>query len=60
MPEVETCYTRLLLARHKMQIAMLDEEKLRDLDTHVQQEATSLSWLCTMAPAFPMNASKVN
>ncbi|EZA62629.1 CDP-diacylglycerol--glycerol-3-phosphate 3-phosphatidyltransferase, mitochondrial isoform X2 [Ooceraea biroi] len=57
--EVKTCFVRSLFARHKMHIAMLDEEKLRDVDIHMQQEAISLSWLCTVAPAFPVNGSKI-
>lgn len=38
---------------------MLDDEKLRDLDIPVQEEINSLSWLRTVAPAFPVNGSKV-
>lgn len=45
--------------RHKMQIVMLDDEKLRDLDIPAQEEINSLSWLRTVAPAFPVNGSKV-
>ncbi|KAH0950734.1 hypothetical protein HN011_002330 [Eciton burchellii] len=56
--KVKTSFTRLL-ARHKMQIAMLAEENLRNSDIQMQLEATSLSWLCSMAPAFPMNGSKI-
>lgn len=42
-----------------MQIAMLDDEKLRDLDIPAQEEINLLSWLRTVAPAFPVNGSKV-
>ncbi|XP_011695409.1 PREDICTED: CDP-diacylglycerol--glycerol-3-phosphate 3-phosphatidyltransferase, mitochondrial isoform X2 [Wasmannia auropunctata] len=42
-----------------MQIAMLDDEKLRDLDVPAQEEINSISWLRTVAPAFPVNGSKV-
>lgn len=42
-----------------MQITMLDDEKLRDLDIPAQEEINLLSWLRTMAPAFPVNGAKV-
>lgn len=48
-----------LFIRHKVQIAMLDDEKLRDLTITTQEEINSLSWLRTVAPAFPVNGSKV-
>ncbi|KYN17115.1 CDP-diacylglycerol--glycerol-3-phosphate 3-phosphatidyltransferase, mitochondrial [Trachymyrmex cornetzi] len=38
---------------------MLDDEKLRDLDISTQEEINLLSWLRTVAPAFPVNGSKV-
>jgi len=45
--------------RRKVQTAMLDDEKLRDLNITTQEEINSLSWLRTVAPAFPVNGSKV-
>jgi len=42
-----------------VEIAMLDDEKLRDLDIPTQEEINSLSWLRTVAPVFPVNGSKV-
>jgi len=56
--EIKTCIDSLFI-RHKMQIAMLDDEKLRDLDSSAQEEINLLSWLRTVAPAFPVNGSKV-
>lgn len=38
---------------------MLDGEKLRELDVSAQQEMSSLSWLRTVAPVFPVNGSKI-
>ncbi|XP_011642115.1 CDP-diacylglycerol--glycerol-3-phosphate 3-phosphatidyltransferase, mitochondrial [Pogonomyrmex barbatus] len=49
----------LLFIRHKAQIAMLDDEKFRNLDILIQEEINSLSWLYTVAPAFPVNGSKI-
>ncbi|XP_012534215.1 CDP-diacylglycerol--glycerol-3-phosphate 3-phosphatidyltransferase, mitochondrial [Monomorium pharaonis] len=57
-PEARTCID-LLFIRHKMEIAMLDDEKLRDFDISAQEEFNSLSWLRIVAPAFPVNGSKV-
>lgn len=51
--------TNLLFTRTKTQIAILDDGKLRNMDISIQQEINMLSWLHTMAPAFPVNASKV-
>ncbi|XP_018366936.1 PREDICTED: CDP-diacylglycerol--glycerol-3-phosphate 3-phosphatidyltransferase, mitochondrial [Trachymyrmex cornetzi] len=56
--EVKTCID-LIFIRHKVEIAMLDDEKLRDLDISTQEEINLLSWLRTVAPAFPVNGSKV-
>ncbi|XP_011866844.1 PREDICTED: CDP-diacylglycerol--glycerol-3-phosphate 3-phosphatidyltransferase, mitochondrial isoform X2 [Vollenhovia emeryi] len=42
-----------------MQIALLDDEKLRDSDVVAQEDINLLSWLRTVAPAFPVNGSKV-
>lgn len=56
--EARTCIDSLFI-RRKVEIAMLDDEKLRDLDIHAQEEFNSLSWLRTVAPAFPVNGSKV-
>ncbi|XP_012215557.1 CDP-diacylglycerol--glycerol-3-phosphate 3-phosphatidyltransferase, mitochondrial isoform X2 [Linepithema humile] len=58
--KVKTCYINSLLVRHKVQIAMLDDEKFRDLDIPIQQEANLLSWLHTVAPAFPVQSSKIS
>lgn len=55
--ETKTCWTDSLIVRHKVQIAMMDDEKLRESDM-VQQEVNTLSWLHTVAPAFPINGSK--
>jgi len=54
--EIKTFIDSLFI-RHKVQIAMLDDEKLRD--SSVQEEINLLSWLRTVAPAFPVNGSKV-
>ncbi|KAL0113108.1 hypothetical protein PUN28_012370 [Cardiocondyla obscurior] len=48
-----------LFIRRKMQIAMLDDEKFKNLNVSVQEEINLLSWLHTVAPAFPVNSSKV-
>lgn len=57
--EAKVRYIDFLFTRSKAQIAMLDDEKLRDMDVSTQQEINILSWLHTMAPAFPVNGSKV-
>ncbi|XP_077258311.1 phosphatidylglycerophosphate synthase 1 [Temnothorax americanus] len=56
--EVRTFIDSLFI-RHKVQTAMLDDEKLRDLDIPAQEEVNPLSWLHTVAPAFPVNGSKI-
>ncbi|TGZ47958.1 CDP-diacylglycerol--glycerol-3-phosphate 3-phosphatidyltransferase, mitochondrial [Temnothorax longispinosus] len=56
--EVRTSIDSLFI-RHKVQTAMLDDEKLRDLDIPAQEEVNPLSWLHTVAPAFPVNGSKI-
>lgn len=38
---------------------MLDDEKLKNLDIPIQQEVNALAWLRAVAPAFPVNGSKV-
>ena len=55
----KTRYTDSLFVKHKAQIAMMNDEKLRDLNVSVQQEMNTLSWLCSVAPAFPVNGTKV-
>ncbi|XP_014477237.1 PREDICTED: CDP-diacylglycerol--glycerol-3-phosphate 3-phosphatidyltransferase, mitochondrial isoform X2 [Dinoponera quadriceps] len=57
--EAKTHYISSLFARNKAQIAMLDDEKLRDLNLSVQQEINMLSLLHTMAPGFPVNGFKI-
>ncbi|XP_032674164.1 CDP-diacylglycerol--glycerol-3-phosphate 3-phosphatidyltransferase, mitochondrial [Odontomachus brunneus] len=57
--EAKVRYIDFLFIRSKTQIAMLDDEKLRDMDVSTQQEINILSWLHTMAPAFPVNGSKI-
>ncbi|XP_015595297.1 CDP-diacylglycerol--glycerol-3-phosphate 3-phosphatidyltransferase, mitochondrial [Cephus cinctus] len=48
----------LCIARCKIQIAMLDEEKLSAIEmTH--SEINSLSWLHKASPGFPVDGSKV-
>ncbi|XP_050461494.1 CDP-diacylglycerol--glycerol-3-phosphate 3-phosphatidyltransferase, mitochondrial isoform X1 [Cataglyphis hispanica] len=57
--KVKSRCTDPLLVRHKAQIAMLDGEKLREMDVSTQQEMSPLSWLRTVAPVFPVNGSKI-
>ena len=57
----KTRCTDSLFVKHKAQIAMMNDEKLtmRDVNVSVQQEMNTLSWLCSVAPAFPVNDTKV-
>lgn len=57
--EAKTRYVNSPFARHKTEIAMLNKEKIQNLDISVQQEINMLSWLHTMAPGFLVNGSKV-
>lgn len=57
--EVKIHCIHSLCVRHKVQITMLNNQKLRELDISAQQETNSLSWLRTIAPAFPVDGSKI-
>lgn len=46
------------VSRSKAQIAMLDEEKILDVET-AQSDLQALSWLTRAAPCFPIHGSKV-
>ncbi|XP_023287829.1 CDP-diacylglycerol--glycerol-3-phosphate 3-phosphatidyltransferase, mitochondrial isoform X2 [Orussus abietinus] len=48
----------LCAARRKVHIAMLDEEKIRDVEV-VNPEINGLSWLHGAAPGFPVRGSKI-
>lgn len=49
----------LLIMRGRFHIAMLDEEKICEMET-AHSDLNSLSWLHTTSPTFPINGSNVN
>ena len=57
--ELKSFHIGLSVIRNIAQIAMLDEEKVLDVNA-VQSELQALSWLHKAAPCFPVNGSKVH
>ena len=56
--ELKSFYIGPSVIRNIVQIAMLDDEKVLDVNT-VQSELQALSWLHKAAPCFPVNGSKI-
>ncbi|XP_043247951.1 CDP-diacylglycerol--glycerol-3-phosphate 3-phosphatidyltransferase, mitochondrial [Colletes gigas] len=56
--ELKSSYTNSSVMRNITQVALIDEEKIFQVNT-MQSELHTLSWLYKTAPCFPINGSKI-